>query len=128
MLAAQRDEAVRNLNRAVEHLVRMLERILPAAIRVVTDFAEEATRVLADAANIDQVLINLAVNAREAMPEGGTLAFCTRRVALAQPRVLVTSVIPPEKWVMLEVEDDGTGIDPEVFPLHLRALLHNEAQ
>jgi CheY-like chemotaxis protein len=102
LLAFSRKQIVRpgplNLNKLVSEARGMLDRILGDNIRVCTLLASDLGTVVADRSQMHQVLMNLAVNAREAMPGGGTLTIETRNVAE-----------PPE--VMLEMRDTGHGMD-----------------
>jgi CheY-like chemotaxis protein len=72
--------------------------------------------VRADKGQIDQVLLNLVVNARDAMPNGGALRIITRNVALMTPRPHAHGVVDPGEYATLEVSDAGTGIEPAVLP------------
>jgi two-component system, cell cycle sensor histidine kinase and response regulator CckA len=72
--------------------------------------------VLVDPSQIDQVLLNLVVNARDAMPRGGTITIETRNVTLDQTTRLEVPGALPGQYVSLEVRDEGVGIDPKVLP------------
>ncbi|HEV8396568.1 MAG TPA: PAS domain S-box protein [Vicinamibacterales bacterium] len=72
--------------------------------------------VLCDPSQIDQVLLNLVVNARDAMPRGGTITVETRNVTLDQATRLDVPGALPGEYVSLEVRDEGVGIDPKVLP------------
>ena len=96
---------------AIRELQPMLERLVGGAITLRFDLDPVPATVLADASQIDQVLLNLGVNARDAMPEGGTLTFATRHVS-HDPRA--TGVIAEENlrpYVQLTVTDTGVGMD-----------------
>lgn len=69
-----------------------------------------------DLAQLDQVLVNLVVNAREAMAEGGTIRIAVATHALPSEEVAQGSVIAPGEWVVLSVSDEGRGIAPEILP------------
>jgi len=69
--------------------------------------------VLIDPGQLDQVVINFAVNARDAMPAGGQLTIRTREVTLQSPKSSGLFAIPPGDYVVLEVADEGTGMDAE---------------
>ena len=95
-----------DLNATVRDVERMLRRLLPPDIVFETNLAPDLGLVMADPGQLEQVLINLAINARDAMPEGGRLTITTANVDGAQnqmrgPHVLVT------------VTDTGTGMKPE---------------
>jgi signal transduction histidine kinase/ActR/RegA family two-component response regulator len=93
---------VLNMNKAVSSLVPMLRRLIGAHVRIETELHALAAWVRADPVQIEQVLVNLSVNARDAMPDGGTLTIRTRNVGDAGNR-----------QVELAVADTGHGIDAE---------------
>ncbi len=94
-----------DLNVLVRDLNRMLRRLLDTRIAVELQLTDQPCVVHADASQLEQVLLNLAVNARDAMPDGGTLTLATaRRDALPDH---------PGDWVRLTVRDSGTGMDAE---------------
>ncbi|HVY30355.1 MAG TPA: ATP-binding protein [Polyangiaceae bacterium] len=92
---------------------KMLSRLLRENITVVTELASSSWSVRIDPGQLDQVIVNLAVNARDAMPLGGLLTIRTYEVTLAQGKASTQFEIPPGDYVVLEVADHGTGIDPE---------------
>jgi signal transduction histidine kinase/CheY-like chemotaxis protein len=101
---------VLNLNQVVERVTPMLGRLLGKNIEVVTELGEALHDVKADEAQLEQVLVNLAVNARDAMPDGGTLVLRTENRSLergAKPG------LDPGPYVQLTVEDSGRGMDAE---------------
>ncbi len=108
------DLKVLNLNALVEGLGKMLRRVIGEDIEMVTVLADDLGRVKVDPGQIEQVILNLAVNARDAMPKGGKLALETANVEFdefyARSRISVT----PGRYVMLSVSDTGCGMSPEV--------------
>jgi PAS domain S-box-containing protein len=104
LLAFSRRQVVQpvalDLNVVAEQMKKMLERLIGADVHLKSDLAPELWRVRADAGQIEQVIMNLAVNARDAMPEGGTLAVTTRNV-----------IENGGEQVMLAVADTGCGMD-----------------
>ncbi len=92
-------------NAIVREVVRMLQRLLPARIRVREELAEGLPRVRADAASMQQMLMNLAVNARDAMPDGGTLTMRTEMTTGCR------EATPGGPCVVFTVTDTGTGMD-----------------
>jgi nitrogen-specific signal transduction histidine kinase/CheY-like chemotaxis protein len=104
--------AVFVLNDVVSETEAMLRRLLGDEVRVARDLAPDLGRVKADAGQIEQVLVNLAVNARDAMPRGGTLRIETRNVTLDEAYVSAHPAGAPGPYVMLAVSDDGCGMDP----------------
>jgi PAS domain S-box-containing protein len=103
-----------DLNEVVTHLAKMLRRLLGEHVTMQLDFSPEQTTFLGDAGSIEQVLVNLAVNARDAMPEGGTLRIKTQCVRRVPPATLEQSSPKPADYVWLSVSDTGTGIPPEI--------------
>lgn len=101
------------LNDAVEDLSNLLRRVLGARVRLVLDLDPPRRLVRVDPTQFDQVVMNLAVNARDAMPKGGTLTLRTGQVNLFRPLTRGRETIPPGRYAMLEVEDTGTGIPPD---------------
>ncbi len=76
----------------------------------------EARPVLIDPTQLDQVLLNLVTNARDAMPNGGRLRIALNEALVIRPEPVGQAVIPPGRWVTLTVQDTGPGIAPEVMP------------
>jgi PAS domain S-box-containing protein len=103
---------VLNLNRVVTDLTQLLRSTAGEHIQVVTDLAPDLQPLRADSAQIEQVLVNLAVNSRDAMPNGGTLTIDTANVTLGtdQPG----DGLPPGRYVRLRVSDTGQGMTREV--------------
>jgi signal transduction histidine kinase/ActR/RegA family two-component response regulator len=92
---------------------KMLARLLREDIQLHTELASSDWNVRIDPGQLDQVIINFAVNARDAMPAGGPLTIRTREVSLADVKSSTQFSIPAGDYVVLEVEDRGTGMDPE---------------
>ena len=104
---------VLDLGVVVDHLSNMLRRLLGESIAVVF-FAEEGIgKVRIDPGQIEQVIVNLAVNARDAMPSGGTLRLEIREVLLAENSAARPIGLDPGAYVLLEVSDTGVGMDRE---------------
>ncbi|HWA25435.1 MAG TPA: ATP-binding protein [Lacunisphaera sp.] len=101
-----------DLNEVVTHLTKMLRRILGEHVIMQLDFAPEPLIFHGDAGLMEQVLVNLAVNARDAMPDGGTLRITTRSVTCTPPAT--HGPAEPAVFVRLSVEDTGTGIPPDI--------------
>ncbi|MGE0352824.1 MAG: PAS domain S-box protein [Gemmatimonadales bacterium] len=98
-----------DLNREVEEIQRMLGRLIGEHIEMVTRFRPDLLRIQADPTQLEQILLNLAINARDAMPGGGTLTIET---ADAAPPAAWND--PPTHCVMLSVRDTGIGMDETV--------------
>jgi signal transduction histidine kinase/CheY-like chemotaxis protein len=102
-----------DMNERVGHVRPILERTLPQTIEIETRLSAEIPPVQADAAQIDQVLLNLAVNARDAMPDGGVLRIETSCGDKAGHLLETLSEGEPADWVVLRVSDTGQGMDAE---------------
>jgi two-component system cell cycle sensor histidine kinase/response regulator CckA len=100
-----------NVNQAVRNLMKMLARLIGEDISVETDLASDLWKVNGDSGNIEQVILNLAVNARDAMPEGGTLTVRTRNVTLGADDLRKAPGLSPGEFVCMSVEDTGVGMD-----------------
>jgi PAS domain S-box-containing protein len=104
-----------DLNEVVTHLTKMLRRVLGEHVSMQLDFASEQLIFLGDTGLMEQVLVNLAVNARDAMPDGGTLKITTREVTRTPPSTKEDSSSPPAgPFIQLSVGDTGSGIPPEI--------------
>lgn len=101
----------------LRHLINDVEKImrgtLPKSITVDTDTPRDLWVVVADGTQMHQVLMNLCVNARDAMPDGGVLTISARNVTLGEPLARWGLEIGPGPYVVMEVSDTGTGISPE---------------
>jgi two-component system cell cycle sensor histidine kinase/response regulator CckA len=106
---------VLDLNRVVTETSGMLRRLIGEDILFATKLAPELGRVRVDPGHLDQVLINLAVNARDAMPGGGTLTFETAQIELSAEHAHAHLGSHPGPHVMLAVSDTGCGMTPEVM-------------
>jgi len=104
---------VLNLNSLVLDVERMLRRLVAVDITLDLDLDPGLAPVLADAAQIEQVLVNLAVNACDAMPAGGVLTITTRNLHIPAPDQARPS-LQPGHHVTVEVRDTGVGMTPEI--------------
>ena len=102
-----------SLNDVVSDMQKMLERLVGANIELVTELEPRLGRVKADPGQMEQVLMNLVVNARDAMPSGGRIAITTSNVNLDHDDHL-ESGIPSGRYTLLTVKDAGTGMTEEV--------------
>ena len=104
-----------NLNETIGNLLKMLKRLIGEDIRIVTSFDDDLWQVNADESNLEQVIMNIAVNARDAMPEGGTLNIKTENLSLSDEECRVIPGSYSGKFVRLTIEDTGTGIPKEIM-------------
>jgi signal transduction histidine kinase len=102
-----------DVNIVVQEIERMLRRLIGEDIDLHSVLAPDLWRVLADMGQIEQVIVNLAVNARDAMPEGGKLTIETANVDLGAEYAAVHAEVQPGQYVLLAVTDTGTGMDAE---------------
>jgi PAS domain S-box-containing protein len=100
-----------DLNREVEHVTEMLGRTIPKMISIETHLAPDLKLINGDVNQIELVLLNLANNAVDAMPEGGRLIIGTRNVELDEAYSHQHPEVEPGQFVVLEVSDTGTGMD-----------------
>ena len=104
------------INEALGDLSSMLVRLLGCKVRLVMELETPGRMVRVDPTQLDQVLVNLAVNARDAMPNGGQLSLRSGHITLFRPLTRGHETIPPGRYAMIEVEDTGCGISPQVLP------------
>ena len=117
LLAFSRKQMVRpralDVNAVVSDVERMLRRVIPEHIEVRLELDPDAGTVRMDASQLEQIVLNLAVNARDAMPSGGRLRIATGRVSLGAERASSLG-LAPGAYVSLRVSDSGTGIADDV--------------
>ena len=103
----------------VKHIIREVESIVentfPKNITIECDLPTDLRLVLADATQINQVLLNLCVNARDAMPNGGILTLLARNVTLDPAQAKLHGPFAPGPYIMIEVTDTGSGISREII-------------
>jgi PAS domain S-box-containing protein len=102
------------LRPVLEESIRWIRRLLPGTIEVTLETGHDSVTILADRTQVQQVLLNLVINARDAMPEGGTLRFALERLdgpLDTMPSPAGQSFTP---WARLAISDTGSGIPPEV--------------
>jgi signal transduction histidine kinase len=100
----------------IKEFERLLERVLPETIRVELNFQPGSYPVHADPTRLQQVLMNLAINARDAMPEGGVLSFELSRLVLQPGDFPPSPFLPNGEWISITVGDTGMGIPPDIIP------------
>lgn len=120
LLAFSRKQVMRiqpvDLNAVIGELARMLHRLIGENISLELKFRETSPAVPADAGMLEQVVLNLVVNARDAMPRGGKLFITAEEVKLTEAHVRRNSESRPGTFIRLTVRDTGCGIAPEVMP------------
>jgi two-component system cell cycle sensor histidine kinase/response regulator CckA len=103
-----------NLNLVVTDMQTMLRRLIREDVTIVLGLLPEVAPVKADRGEVEQVVMNLAVNARDAMPQGGTLTIATANVDLDEHYAKTHVAVKAGPYVALTVTDTGTGMTPEV--------------
>jgi PAS domain S-box-containing protein len=107
------DMKVLDLNAVITENLKMLTRLIGEDISLVMIPGAEIGAVKADPGQIEQVILNLAVNARDAMPRGGKLTIETANVTLDEDYARLHAPVKPGEYVMLAISDTGSGMDPE---------------
>jgi two-component system, cell cycle sensor histidine kinase and response regulator CckA len=102
-----------NLNSVVEEMGKLLPRLIGEDIELGIHTDEELGTIRADASQMEQIIMNLAVNARDAMPNGGKFVIETRNVDLDQSYTASHPLMKPGPYVQMTVSDSGTGMDAE---------------
>jgi two-component system, cell cycle sensor histidine kinase and response regulator CckA len=100
-----------SLNDSVRQISSLLRRLVPEHVSISSELAESLPNITADPSQIDQVLLNLVANARDAMPDGGKLWIETFNTPLQHPEQLPP--LPPGRYATLRVRDSGTGMSAE---------------
>ncbi len=118
LLAFSRQQTLRpqivNLSDIVADVSHLLQRLLGENVTLDVQHGRGLGTVRADPVQMEQVIVNLAVNARDAMPSGGRLSIVTRAVSRAESAEIMRSGMPPDNYCLLEVGDTGTGMSAEV--------------
>ena len=110
------EPTVLDLNASVWEAHKLLRRLIPANIDVIPVLHPDLGKVKADPAQIQQILINLVVNARDAMPQGGKISIETAGVVLDEEFASRYFDVVPGDYIMISVSDNGEGIDPDTLP------------
>jgi len=106
-----------DLNKTLRAVTKLLQRTLGERIEVRTDLAEELSEAMIDRGQLETSLVNLAVNARDAMPDGGVLTITTKNVVLGEDAVEVGGAVAlsPGEYAMIAVSDTGVGMSEKVL-------------
>lgn len=113
---AQKTQVV-ELTPLLKKTLRLLQRTLPKNIEMKLEHDANPYLVAADPTQLQQVLINLAINSRDAMPAGGRLAIKLARVTVERTGNNLAADLTPGEWVELTISDTGHGIDDDILPL-----------
>ncbi len=104
-----------DLNRVVENSIALMERTFPKMIEIETILEKDLGMVNADSSQVEQVLMNLCINAKEAMPEGGRLRIETRNAVVDEDYCRLHPGAKPGRQVLIEVSDTGIGMSKETM-------------
>jgi two-component system cell cycle sensor histidine kinase/response regulator CckA len=105
-----------DLNTVLQEISKMLPRLIGEDIQLVISPGEGLNKVKADPGQIEQIVMNLAANARDAMANGGSLTIETKNITLDEAYAHHHSVVPAGEYVLLVVSDSGDGISDEHLP------------
>ena len=118
LLAFSRKQTLRpqvlDLNETLNDLTMLLRRLIGEKVTLTTAFGRDLWPVKADISQFEQVIVNLAVNARDAMPDGGKLTVRTANVPASESGALAYKGMPSADHVLVEVSDTGSGIPPDI--------------
>jgi len=107
--------AILNPNQTIDNISKMLERLIGENIVIKLQLGDNLWNIEADEGNLEQVIMNLVVNARDAMPHGGTLTVKTENLELTEQDCALIPRSSPGKYICLTIQDTGCGIPPEVI-------------
>lgn len=117
LLAFSRKQTLRpetiDIQETLSALTHLLNRLVGEAIILEFSHTAECAMIRADKRQLEQVVMNLVVNARDAMPRGGTVSIVTQTIRLQQPLERDRATVPPGRYVSVKVIDEGKGIPPE---------------
>jgi PAS domain S-box-containing protein len=108
------DPRVTNVNELVESMAELIRRTVEPSVQVDILPADDAWNTLCDPHQLESALLNLAINARDAMPTGGRLTIATSNEVLYRAHAVAHEGVPPGDYVTISVIDTGTGMSPEV--------------
>ena len=101
------------INNVIQNMRDMLDSLIGSQNELVIDLASELPAVISNEGQLEQVILNLAVNARDAMISGGKIAMKTYQLHLPEAKRVKSAVLPEGHYVVVEVKDSGSGISPQ---------------
>jgi PAS domain S-box-containing protein len=101
-------------HQVIQELRKILDETLPKSIQLQVNLASDGATIAADTIQLHQVLMNLCINARDAMPDGGILTLAVADIEMKRPRTLTSGEIKPGSYVVFSVTDNGIGMAPEI--------------
>ncbi|OQX60555.1 hypothetical protein B5M50_00880 [candidate division KSB1 bacterium 4484_219] len=117
-----------NLNNTIQDMLKMLTRLIGEDISIQTKLSPDLWNTRADAGNIEQVIMNLAVNARDAMPDGGKITIETKNVQVDTEYCQRYTYARPGKFICFSIEDNGIGMEPNVMERIFEPFFSTKAQ
>lgn len=102
-----------NLNDTIAEIFKLIERVIGADVHITAGYDQDLWPVYADSAQIEQIIMNLSINARDAMPDGGRLTIETNNIELDEHYSRHYPYVQPGKYVQITVSDTGSGMDDE---------------
>src|SRR5688572_18199747 len=104
-----------DLNSRIRQLENMLVRLIGENIRIILNLSDDLKQVCGDASQIEQVILNLVINARDAMPKGGSITVETANIFLDEEFTSTHLSVKPGEYVLLAVSDEGIGMDAQTI-------------
>ncbi len=105
-----------NLNALIGETEKMLRRLIGEDVEMVSNLTNELQDIKADPGQIEQVIMNLVINGRDAMPEGGQISIKTSMRDITPEQTKIFNDIKPGQYIQLDIADTGCGIDPQILP------------
>ncbi len=103
-----------NANNIIRNMYKMFNRLLGENINIKTDLCEEDCHINADKGSMEQVLLNLMVNARDSMPKGGNIFVKTKKIIISKENKFQFGNVTPGKYIEIDIEDNGSGMTGEI--------------
>lgn len=109
------EHGVLQIRHLIKEIKKIVEEIFPRSIEIYTDVSRDLSAVCGDATHLHQVLMNLCVNARDAMPTGGSLTISAENLVITENDAQLQMDVQPGSYVVITVSDTGVGIAPEIL-------------
>ncbi len=106
--------SVMNANDCINDAIHILKHTLRKNIQIEQNLEENLWNIMGNSVQIHQMLLNVAINARDAMPEGGTLTFTSSNLDITQDKLDAYELCEPGEYIHIQISDTGTGMSPEV--------------